>query len=195
MPRRRNSRPLLAIALLVAIAVAATAAWYAAGGRLDWPGTGRPASGQPPMPPASAACALLDDAALTSRLSDPASASGTPIPDGVPASAACELVVAGAKLALVRFDGPSLARMRPPIDPQAYFDSLAVGLEYEFKAEPEAIAGLGARAVAGGFDADGDDPAQVVWQRDGAVFVLAARDRMPRERMLAVARAIDAIAP
>lgn len=193
MPRRRNSRPLLAIALLLAIAAAATAAWYAAGGRLKWPGTDGPMGGLPVT--SSAACALIDDAALTARLSDPSSATGTAIPDGVPASAACELVVAGAKLALVRFDAPSLARMRPPIDPQGYFDSLAVGLEYEFKDPPEEIAGLGSRAVAAGFDAAGADPAQIVWQRGGTVFVLAARERVPRDRMLAVARAVDATAP
>lgn len=194
MRKRRNARPVLAIALVVAVLAAAAAAWHAAGGRLTRPGADR-APGDALAPGATAACALVDGAALAQRLSDPASATGTAVPPGIPASGACELAIAGARLALARFDGPSLARMRPPIDPQGYFDSLAVGLEYEFKAEPEAIAGLGSRAVASGFDADGDDPAQVVWQRGGAVYVLAARDRIPRERMLALARAIDATAP
>jgi hypothetical protein len=192
MSKRRKRSPLFAIALLLALGVAAAAAWFAAGGRLAWPG-GEPASEQALTP--SVACTLVDGSALASRLADPTTAIGTRVPDGVPAGGACELLVAGNKLALVRFDGPSLARMRPPIDPQGYFDSLAVGLEYEFKAEPEVIAGLGTRAVAGGFGDDGDGPAQIVWQRGGVVLVLAARERMPRERMLAVARAIDATAP
>jgi hypothetical protein len=195
MPRRRSSRPLLAVALVVAIAVAAAAAWHAAGGRLAWPGAEPSPTADPGFAVSNAACTVVDAGALAARLGDPATATGTAVPAGVPASGACELAIAGARLALARFDGPSLARMRPPIDPQGYFDSLAVGLEYEFKAPPDEITGLGARAVAGGFDADGDDPAQVVWQRGGAVFVLAARDRMPRERLLAVARAIDATAP
>lgn len=191
MPKRRKRSPLIAIALLLSIGVAA-AAWWAADGRLAWPSGGQ--STEPALAP-SDACALVDASALASRLADPTLATATRVPDDVPASGACELVVAGKKLALVRFDGRSLARMQPPMAPQGYFDSLAVGLEYEFKAEPEAVASLGSRAVAGGFDAAGEDPAQVVWQRGDVLFVLAARERVPRERMLAVARAIDATAP
>lgn len=195
MPRRRSSRPWLAVALVLAVAAAAAAAWLAAGGRLGAPTpSGPPAAFGPDAAPASR-CALVDAAALARRLPGDVRASATGVESGVPASGSCELTIGGARLALARFDAASLARLAPPMTPAAYFDSLAVGLEYEFKTEPESIAGLGARAVAGGFEADGDDPAQVVWQRDGAVYVLAARDRLPRERLLAVARAIDATAP
>lgn len=195
MKRRRNARPLLAIVLVVAIAVAAAAAWHAAGGRLAWPGAEPAPKADSGAVASSAACTLVDADALAARLGDPATVTGTRVPADVPASGACELRIGGAHLALARFDAPSLSRMRPPMEPRDYFDSLAVGLEYEFKAPPDEITGLGARAVAGGFDADGDDPAQVIWQRGGVVFVLAARDRMPRARMLTVARAIDATAP
>lgn len=194
MRKRRNARPVLGMALVAAVLAAAAAAWYAAGGRLGWSGADR-SPGDTLVPGATTACTLVEAAVLAQRLSDPASVAGTAVPPGVPASGACELTIGGARLALARFDGTSLARMRPPMDPKGYFDSLAVGLEYEFKVEPEPIAGLGSRAVAGGFDADGDDPAQIVWQRGSQVYVLAARDRMPRARMLAVARAIDAAAP
>jgi hypothetical protein len=195
MPRRRNARPFLAIALVIAIAAAAVAVWHAAGGRFARPGAEPPAdvTGVPPGAPVG--CAIVDGAVLAQRLPDPVTAAGTAVAAGVPASAACELSIGGARLALARFDADSLRRLVPPLTPSAYFDSLVVGLEYEFKAEPESIAGLGARAVASGFDGDGDDPAQVVWQRGPVVFVLSARDRVPRERLLAVARALDATAP
>lgn len=195
MPRRRSPRPWLAVALVLTVAAAAAAAWLAAGGRLGVATPPRPPAASGPDAAPASRCALVDAAALAQRLPGDVRATATGVEAGVPASASCALAIGGARLSLTRFDTASLARLAPPMTPAAYFDSLAVGLEYEFKAEPETIAGLGARAVAGGFDADGDDPAQIVWQRGEAVYVLAARDRLPRARLLAVARAIDATAP
>lgn len=190
----RARHPLIALILLLAVVALGWWLWTAVG--VGGPDRAPPLTGQPgPTAPAAGSCALIDDAALAKV--DAALFARDSVTDAPRAArGACRVSGAGVALLLRSYDARSLARGDPPLGPAEYFDSIATGLEYEFKAPPDSVPGLGERAVlAGQGSSSAADPMQLAWQRGDRVLVLESRTRISRAQLLAIASAIDAARP
>ena len=90
---------------------------------------------------------------------------------GVPAASACGWTFFGGRAEARLFTAASLAQAPEALSPEDYFRSVVTGLEYEFKAPPVVLSGIGDQAVAAGFDGAGDVP-QIVVRRGDRVLAL-----------------------
>lgn len=163
---RRRSRPTRVLVLCALLAGVAAAAWLA------WrhgPASTASLRGDA----ARATCALAPAPLLAERIGRVAVEARARAPGtGVPAASACGWIYFGGRATGHLFTLDSLAAGGVPMDAAAYFRSVATGLEYEFKAVPESLPGVGDEAVVAGFGA-GADPPQVAVRRGDRVLVLS----------------------
>lgn len=160
---KRRSRLTRNLALCGAAAVLAWAGWQ------FWPG---PQRATQPGPASDAACALAPPPVLAQMIGRAAVEARRLAPaDDVPAASACTWTFFGGRAEGRLFTADSLAQAPVALSPADYFRSAVTGLEYEFKAPPAVLSGIGDEAVAAGFDGAGDVP-QIVVRRGDRVLVL-----------------------
>lgn len=160
---KRRSRLTRNLALSSAVLVLAWAGWQ------YWPGL-RQAT--PSGPAADAACALVPAPVLAQMIGRAAVEARRLAPaHDVPAASGCTWTFFGGRVEGRLFTAASLAGSDVALSPVDYFRSAVTGLEYEFKAPPAVLAGIGDEAVAAGFDGGGDVP-QIVVRRGDRVLAL-----------------------
>lgn len=178
MARRRSKLP----RTLLLFGAAAAIAW--AGWRFgpQWLGRGN-------APHASTeACRLAPAPRLAERIGRVAvEAQRQPAVAGVPAASACAWIFFGGRVLGRVYTPGSLAAGGVDLAPGAYFGSIATGLEYEFKAAPQPVAGLGDEALAAGFGTGTADRPQVVLRLGDRVLTLEF-EGLEREAAVAFAR-------
>jgi hypothetical protein len=162
MAKRRSRLP-RNLALLGVVAAVGWAAWT------YWPGPQRKVV---QGPSADDACALAPAPVLAQMIGRAAvEARRMASARGVPAVSACSWAFFGGRAEARLFTAASLAQAPEALSPEDYFRSVVTGLEYEFKAPPVVLSGIGDQAVAAGFDGAGDVP-QIVVRRGDRVLAL-----------------------
>ncbi|HVF35757.1 MAG TPA: hypothetical protein VND91_10585 [Candidatus Saccharimonadia bacterium] len=165
---------------MLIVAVLAIAAWLA------WRYRAALLPASAPSPSATAPAAAALDVCAMSPAERIAAALGVPSVEArhvgaasdVPAAGACTFDFArgvrpGSVVALA-FTRASLARGGSAIHSHDYYTSVVTGLEYEIKAVPNTLAGIGDEAAAAGFDG-GAGPGQLVARRGDLVLQLVVR--------------------
>lgn len=162
MAKRRSRLP----RTLALLGVAAALGWA---GWQYWPAAPRSSVA---VPAADDACALAPPPVLAQMIGRVAVEARRMAPArDVPAASACRWEFFGGRAEGRLFTAASLARAPVALAPVDYFRSVVTGLEYEFKAPPVVLAGIGDEAVAAGFDGAGDVP-QIVVRRGDRVLAL-----------------------
>ena len=173
MARKRSRSPLPMLVLFAAFVAAGWAAWrYGPALLASWEKS----------PATSAQGSGAFDVCARAGAADIAAAVGAPSADArhvgaaadVPAAGACTWDFRGGSIVALWFTPGSLARGGVAERGDAYFTSVATGLEYAFKEPPAAITGLGDEAAAAGFNG-GPEPAQIVVRKGDDVLTLVVR--------------------
>lgn len=162
MAKRRSRLP-RNLALLAAAGVLGWAGW------VYWPEPQRDAAVETQavdacaLSPAPVLAQLIGRVAVEARRMPPAR--------DVPAASACTWKFFGGRAEGRLFTAASLAQGAVVLSPTDYFRSVVTGLEYEFKAPPDSLSGIGDEAVAAGFEGGGA-VRQIVVRRGDRVLAL-----------------------